>query len=187
MSDSTNVPASQAGSPQPVGAPPLKSGSTAVKIILIIVGVFVGLGIIVAGIVGYGIYRVAHSIHKDANGNVTITTSKGTITANGAEQFTESDLGIAIYPGATQGKGGLRMTIAGKTMVSANFLTSDSQDQVFAFYKGKAGPNATTMTTSNGGVISTTNGSDVITVTINQSPSMNDGKTQITIVRATKS
>ena len=74
MPDSTNSQVPQPGSfqpvPPPVGAPPPKSGSSALKIILIILAVFVGLGIIGASIVAYGIYRVAHSIHKDANGNI---------------------------------------------------------------------------------------------------------------------
>src|ERR1700690_876724 len=100
MADPTSSQVPPPGSfqpvPQPVGAPPPKSGSSALKIILIILAVFVGLGVVVAGIVGYGIYRVAHSIHKDAGGNITVTTPKGTITANSSETFTESDLGIAI-------------------------------------------------------------------------------------------
>ena len=151
MSDPTNSQVPQPGSfqpvPPPVGAPPPKSGSSALKIILIVVAIFFGLGMIVAGIVGYGIYRVAHSIHKDANGEITINTPKGAITENPNQTMTASDLGIAIYPGATQGKGGLRMTIAGKSMVTANFLTPDSPDKVMAFYKGLAGPNAQTMST----------------------------------------
>lgn len=187
MPDSTNSQVPQPGAPQPVGAPPPKSGSSALKIVLIIVGVFVCIGVVIAGVVGYGIYRVAHSIHKDANGNVTITTQKGSFTANDNQQFTESDLGIAIYPGATQGKGGLKMTIAGKTMITANYLTADPQDKVIAFYKDKAGPDATVMTTDSGGVISTTSGSDAVTVTVTQSPNENDGKTEIVIARTPKS
>jgi hypothetical protein len=176
------APGSYQPVPPPVGAPQPKSGSSALKIILIILAVFVGIGIIGAGIVGYGIYRVAHSIHKDADGNISVNTPKGTITANSSDTFTESDLGIAIYPGATQGKGGLRMTIAGKTMVSANFLTPDSPDKVIAFYKDKAGPNAQTMTTGAGGMITMQNGSNSVTVTVSQSASEHNGKTQITIM-----
>jgi hypothetical protein len=186
MPDSTSSQVPQPGSfqpvPQPVGAPPPKSGSSAVKIILIILGIFVGLGFIVGSIVAYGVYRVAHSIHKDANGNITVTTPKGTITANSSDTFTAADLGIAIYPGATQGKAGLRMNIAGKSMVTANFLTPDSQDKVFAFYKDKAGPNAQTVTTSAGGTISIQNGANSITVTVTQSANEHDGETQFTIV-----
>ena len=193
MSDSTNSqvpqPAPQPGSfqpvPPPVGSPPPKSGSSAVKIILIIVGVIFFLGLVVAGIVGYGIYRVAHSIHKDANGQITINTPKGAISENPNETMTASDLGIAIYPGATQGKGSLRMTIGGKSMVTANFLTPDSPDKVFAFYKDKAGPNAQIMSTGDGGIITIQNGSNSVTVTVNQSASENNGETQITIVNTT--
>lgn len=173
--------------PPPAAAPPPKSGSNALKIILIILGVFVLLGVLVAGVIGYGVYRVAHSIHKDANGQVSINTPGGTFSANTSDTFTESDLGIAIYPGATQGKGGMRMNIAGKSMVTAIFLTSDSQDQVVAFYKDKIGPNAETVTTSNGAqFVSTTSNGDALTVTITQSPDANEGKTQITIIRASK-
>jgi len=200
MPDSSNSQVPQPGSfqpvpapgsfqpvPPPVGAPPPKSGSSALKIILIILAVFVGIGIICAGIVGYGIYRIAHSVHKDANGNISVNTPKGTITANSSDTFNESDLGIAIYPGATQGKGGLRMTIAGKSMVTANFLTPDSPDKVIAFYKDKAGPNAQTMTTGAGGMITMQNGSSSVTVTVSQSASENNGETQITIVNTSGS
>jgi hypothetical protein len=186
MADSSSSQVPQPGSfqpvPQPVGAPPPKSGSSAVKIILIIVGIFVGLGIIVSSIVAYGVYRVAHSIHKDANGNITVTTPKGTITANSSDTFTAADLGIAIYPGATQGKAGLRMNIAGKSMVTANFLTPDSPAKVMAFYEAQAGPNAQTVTTSAGGTISIQNGANSITVTVTQSSIADNGKTQFTIV-----
>ena len=185
----TNSQVPQPGSfqpvPPPVGAPPPKSGSSAVKIILIVLAVFFGLGIIGAGIVGYGIYRVAKSVHKDANGEITINTPKGAITENPNQTMTASDLGIAIYPGATQGKGGLRMTIGSKSMVTANFLTPDSPDKVMTFYKGLAGPNAQTMSTGDGGIITIQNGSNSVTVTVNQSASENNGETQITIVNTT--
>jgi hypothetical protein len=186
MADSTSSQVPQPGSfqpvPPPVGAPAPKSGSSAVKIILIVVGIFVGLGMIVAGIVAYGVYRVAHSIHKDANGNITVTTPKGTITANSSDTFTAADLGIAIYPGATQGKGGLRMNIAGKSMVTANFLTPDSPDKVMAFYTAKAGPSAQTVTTSLGGTITIQNGANSTSVTVTQAPTPHSGETQFTIV-----
>lgn len=189
MSDPTYSQVPQPGSfqpvPPPVAAPPPKSGSSAVKIILIVVGVLFFLGLVVAGIVGYGIYRVAHSIHKDANGEITINTPKGAISANPNETFTASDLGIAIYPGATQGKGGLRMTIGSKSMVTANFHTPDSPDKVMAFYKGIAGPNAQIMSSGSGGMITMQNGSNSVTVTVSQSSSENNGETQITIVNTT--
>ena len=171
---------------QPVAAaPPPKQGSSALKIVLIIVGIFVGLGILAAGVVGYGIYKVAHAVKTAANGQISINSPGGGFTANTAQTFSASDLGIAVYPGATQAKGGLHMTIAGKSMVSANFLTSDSKDQVIAFYKDKAGPGAQVMTTDGGGVISVTNGNDALSITVAQNANSNDGKTQIIIIHTT--
>jgi len=79
------------------------------------------------------------------------------------------------------------MTIAGKTMVTASFLTPDSPDKVIAFYKDKAGPNAQTMTTGAGGMITMQNGANSVTVTVNQSASENNGETQITIVNSSGS
>ena len=55
-------------------------------------------------------------------------------------------------------------------MVTANFLTTDSKDQVMAFYKDKAGPNAQTMTTGDGGRSRSVNGSNSIPVTVYRSP-----------------
>jgi hypothetical protein len=177
------VPPQQAApSYQPVAAPPPKQGSSALKIVLIIVGVFVGLGILAAGVVGYGIYKVAHAVRTAANGQISINAPGGGFSANTAQTFSASELGIAVYPGATQAKGGLHMTIAGKSMVSANFLTGDSKDQVIAFYKDKAGPGAQVMTTDSGGVISVTNGNDALSITVVQDANANDGKTRITII-----
>jgi hypothetical protein len=176
--------ASQAAAPpyQPVAAPPPKQGSSALKIVLIIVGIFVGIGILGAAVVGYGIYKVAHAVKTAANGQISINAPGGGFSANTTQSASASDLGIAIYPGATQGKGGLHMSVGGKTMVSANFLTSDSKDQVIAFYKDKAGPNAQVMTTDAGGEISVNNANDAIAITVSQNANANDGKTQIYII-----
>ncbi len=173
---------------QPVAAPPPKQGSSALKIVLIILGVFVFLGILVAGVVGYGIYKVAHAVKSAANGQVTIgTPGSSGFSANTAQSVSESDLGIAIYPGATQGKGSLHMTIAGKSMISANYLTNDTKDQVMAFYKDKAGPAAQVMSTDTGGTITITNGNDSILITVLQNDNSNEGKTRITIIHTSSS
>jgi hypothetical protein len=171
--------------PAPV-APP-KHGSSALKIVLIILGVFVVLGVLVAGIVGYGIYRVAHAVHKAANGDVSLNLPGGGFSANTTQAVSASDLGVAIYPGATQAKNAVHMSIAGKTIVTANFSTSDSPDQVVAFYKDKLGPSAQTMTTGTGGYINANNGNDSITITVVQQANQNDGKTQFTIVHSSGS
>jgi hypothetical protein len=169
---------------QPVAVPQPRQGSSAVKIILIILAILVGMGMLGAAVVGYGIYKVAHAVKRAADGQVSVNVPGG-FSANTSQSVSSSDLGIAIYPGATQGKGGLHMTIAGKTMVSANFFTSDSVDQVVAFYKDKAGANAQVMTTGNGGIISVTHGSDAISITVSQNTSSNNGQTQFVVIHTT--
>lgn len=170
---------------QPLAAAPQKSGSNAVKIILIIVAVFVCLGIAAAGVFGYFVYRVAHAVHKAADGQISLGAPGGGFNADTKQAVSESDLGVPIYPGATQGKGALHMSIAGKTMVTANYLTSDSVEQVIAFYKDKIGSDAQTFTTDNGGSVSVTKGGDSTSVTVHQEAGQNDGKTQIVIVHTT--
>jgi len=155
--------------PLPPAAPP-KQGSSALKIVLIIVAIFVGIGLLGAAVVGYGVYKVAKAVK---------------MSANSSEPVTSGDLGVAIYPGATQGKGTLRMTIAGKAMVTANYQTSDSKDQVLAFYQSNLGPQAQIATNANGGTLILNRSSgDSVTVTVAQNPGMHDGQTQIVIVRA---
>jgi hypothetical protein len=155
--------------PPPPAAPP-KQGPSALKIVLIIIAVLFGIGIIGAGVVGYGVYKVAKAVK---------------MSANSSQPVTESDLGVAIYPGAEQGKGTLRMTIAGKSMVTANYLTSDSKDQVMAFYQNSLGPAAQSNTSANGGTFMLNKGSgESVTVTVAQNPAIHEGKTQIVIVHA---
>lgn len=156
--------------PQYVAAPPAKSGTSALKIILIVVAILVGLGVIGAGIVGYGVWRVAKTMH--------VTSS---------DQFTESDLGIAIYPGATPSKGGMRMKMGDRTVVSAVYFTPDSTDQVIAFYKDKAGPDARITTIANVARIRvpTVDGNST-TVEIAQMADVSGNKTRINIVHTSK-
>jgi hypothetical protein len=152
----------------PVVYPPPKKGPSALKIVLIIVAIFVGLGIIGAGIAGYGVYKLAKS------GNLRTST----------QPVTAADLGVPLYPGAEQ-KVNVRMTIAGKDTLTATFLTSDSKDQVIAFYQSNLGPDAKFQTNNNGGTFMLDKGSGDTIVTVSQSPNLEGGKTQIVIVHAT--
>jgi hypothetical protein len=77
------------------------------------------------------------------------------------------------------------MTIAGKTMTTANFLTSDSKDQVISFYQNSLGPAAQVTTNGNGGTLVLTRSSgESVTVTVVQNPGLHNGQTQIVIVHA---
>ena len=180
--------------PPPPAAPPYGSamaapvparGGNTLKIVLIIVAVVVGLGIIGVSIVGYTAYRIARStVHvNDSTGEVSIRTPQGTLSANTKGTYTAAELGIDIYPGATTAEGGMRMSVPDGTMVTGVFATSDSQDQVVAFYKGKVNSDASIMETGEGAVITAkTTEKESLVITITGNSDKNDGKTRIQIV-----
>ena len=150
--------------------PPPKQGPSTLKIVLIIVGIFFGIALIGAGFLAYGVYKVVKSSHMTA----------------GTQVLTEADLGVPGYPGAEQGKS-VRMTIVGKDMLTASFLTSDAEDRVIAFYQNSLGPGARVTTTSRGETLQLQKGADeTVIVTITETASVANGKTQIVIMHATK-
>jgi len=180
---------------QPVyGAPPPPRSGGALKIVLIVVAVLVGLGVLAAGVVGYGIYRVKQAIHVDNKGNGTISGFGTSISAGKDVDISAADLGVPIYPGATRGEGGMKMTLPTGSMNTVIYVTGDSPSDVVAFYKGKLGENEVDTETSNGSILSS--GNDGITsgakglknatvITVAPGSGDSEGKTQITIVRTT--
>jgi hypothetical protein len=178
--------AAVAASAQPI-APPAKSGSSALKIILIVVAVFVVLGILAVGTVGYGIWRVAHNVGISGNGNqVTLKTSDGTVNFNASQTYSAADLGTDVYPGSQSVKGGMKMSLPTGSMVTGIFVTTDSKDQVVAFYKGKFGGDASVMDMQDAAILTLKKGEqESVMVTVTSKASENDGKTKIAIVHTT--
>jgi F0F1-type ATP synthase assembly protein I len=168
---------------QPV-APQASGGSSAVKIILIIVLIVVGLGILGAGAFGFMVWRVARSVHVNGpNGEVSINTPGGTISANPNEKFSASDLGTDVYPGAESVKGGMRITLPTGSSVTAIFVTSDSKDQVVSYYKGKFGSQASVFDSSNSAMLTVEKSKqETVMVTVTPNSSEHGGKTQIAII-----
>lgn len=125
------------------GAPPQQSGGNAVKIILIVVAVLVGMGILGIATVSYIGYRIAKSSHvTQRNGKVSIDSPLGSMEANGDAEDAAREIGIDLYPGAkAQKNGSVTMTIAGVHTTTAVLQTSDSADKVAEFYRAKL-PNA---------------------------------------------
>ena len=153
----------------PVIYPPAKKGPSALKIVLIVVGVFVGLALIGIGFLSYEFYRLAKSSH--------MTTSSQPVAA--------SDLGVAIYPGAEQ-KINVRMTIIGKSVLAATFFTSDSKAEVIAFYQNSLGPSAQVQTILNETQLKLDKGAgESVIVKISSGLGLESGKTQIVITHAT--
>ena len=169
--------------PPPAAAPP-NSGSSAVKVILVIVGVIVGLGILGVAIFSFTVWRVARGIHVDGpNGQVTVNTPGGTITANQAQTFTASELGTDIYPGAQSGHGSMKMDLPTGSMMTGVFVTPDSKDQVVAFYKSKFGSGASVYDTANSALLTLNRTQqEAVMVTVTANSSQDGGKTRISIV-----
>jgi nitrate reductase NapE component len=168
----------------PEAAAPAKSGSSAVKIILIVLAIVVCLGVLGAGAFGFMVWRISRSIHvAGANGAVTLNTPGGTIEANSAKSFTPGELGTDIYPGAQSTSGGMKMELPSGSVVSGAFLTSDSKDAVLNFYKGKFGSDASVFDTADGAMLSVKKGEqESVMVTISSKAGENDGKTKFVIV-----
>src|SRR5271157_2785969 len=128
-----------AASPVPASstpAPPPKGGSSALKVILIVFAVIVGIGILGMVTCGVVLHHIAKSSHVTQEGDrVKVETPFGTINANDPEQAAK-DLGVDIYPGAqVQKQGTADITFGSIRTVAANFESSDSADKVCAFYK----------------------------------------------------
>jgi outer membrane murein-binding lipoprotein Lpp len=166
-----------------------KSSGGALKIILIIIAVVVGLGLLAGGVVMYGVYKVAHVATTDSKGNTTIAALGANISAGKDVSVSAADLGVPIYPGAQSGQGGMHMTLPTMSMVSAVYTTSDPMSSVVAFYKGKLGENESDMETSQGSVMSSgkegPNGKSGTVITIGPGSGDSSGKTRISIVRTT--
>ncbi|HTC75314.1 MAG TPA: hypothetical protein VK684_07040 [Edaphobacter sp.] len=137
-----------------VPPPPVTSGNTVLKIVLIVVGVMFLLGVIVAGVIGIGVYKIARSAHKDSNGNVSISTPGGTITTGQSANVSAADLGVDLYPQVTTGEGSMNMKTPSGSVITAVYLSSDPADKIVAFYKERLGDKASIVQTSNGTVLS---------------------------------
>lgn len=182
------VAAPYAAAPQPVALQPKSGGSSALKIILIIVGVFVFLIVMVVAVIGYGVYKVRKAMHvNSATGAMTVNTPGFAMNADSGIKFTADELGTDLYPGAEPSKSGnLRMNIAGSSIISATFLTSDPKEKVVDFYKGRLGSDATSMDFGGSAILTEKKSEqDQITVTIAQQSGQSEGKTQIHIQHTT--
>jgi hypothetical protein len=185
------VPAASAPAAVPApgatGTPAQGGGGSALKIILIVIAVIVGLGIITAGVGAYFVHRayvkVRDSHIEQKDGKVKIESPFGNIETSTDSSEAAKNIGVDLYPGAEVTKDGTAtMTIAGMHTATAVLETSDSPDKVAAFYKSKL-PN-TTYSSNQGDHYSMMAGSkdDMTTINIEN----RGDKTVIQISRVTK-
>ncbi len=187
---STLPPASAAGSPTsvPSAAPAsvaaanTAQGGGALKIILILVGVVVLLGIVGIASLGFIAWHVAHQAHIHQNGNnVKVETPFGSVETTKDPEEAARNLGVDLYPGAEVLKtGAASATFGGVHTVSLNSESIDSVDKVAAFYKSKF-PNAM-VTTSDAGRCTIISDDHRNMVTINIEAEGDKTKIQITTV-----
>ena len=174
-----------AASPTPAYAQPVQQRSGgALKVILIVVGAFVGLGILCVALVMFGVWRISRAVHVSNDGSVKISTPQGTLTAGNSSGVSASDLGIDIYPGAARHEGGMQISTAKGSTVSAVFATDDSLDKVVSFYKDKMGQGISVIQNDEGAILtlnSADNKSSVV-VTISTDTNATDGHTKIAIM-----
>lgn len=176
--------------PQPVygqqpGIQPAATGSNVVKVVLIVVGVVVGLGVLSSIIFMFSMWRLSRSVHVNNRGDgVTMSTKDGTITTGSGATVSEADLGVPIYPGATRRQGGVQINSGNATMLTAVFSTTDSVGKVVDFYRDKVGANASVVQSPTGSVISSRdNNNQSVVITVGTDGS---GATSITIMRMGK-
>jgi len=158
-------------------------GSNAVKIILIVVAVVVGLGIVGIGTTAFLAWRFAKSTHVEQSGdNVRVETPFGTVESNTDPDVAARNVGVDLYPGAKAVPGTTAtMNIAGMHTAAAEFETNDPASAVAEFYKARF-PRAN-FVSSDGDHYSivSTDKKDVVTVNIEPV----DGKTRIHISKVT--
>lgn len=161
--------ATAATSTAPPGASTTQpSQGSALKVILIVVGVLVVLGILGVASVGFFAWRVARHTHIRQQGdNVKVETPFGTVESTNDPQDAARNLGVDVYPGARLLKEGTASaSFGGVHSVSVNLESDDSIDKVSAFYKSKF-PNAmVTSSDSNQSTIIANDHKNLITINI---------------------
>jgi hypothetical protein len=179
------IPAGQvAVGPAPAAAATPSSGT--LKVVLIIVGCIVGLGMLSAVAVMFGLWRISRSVHVDRAGGMTITTPAGKFSSGrtSTAHLSESEVGAPIYPGAIAEEGGFKLGADSGSMATYVFKTSDSVAQVLAFYRDKFGPKTSVIETPQGGIVTAAkNDNEGVMVTVGRDE--NEDKTSIAITHTT--
>lgn len=149
-SASTTASSSTSAQPAPPPVPPAppNASGNALKIVLIIIGVILVIGVLGIGTLTFVGLRIAKHTHVKQEGeHVKVETPFGTVESTKDPEQAAKDLGIEIYPGAEVRNNGAAAsaTLGNLHTVNAEFESSDSADKVCSFYKSKF-PNATVNT-----------------------------------------
>ena len=135
---------STSNQPTPPIQPPPQGGSNALKIVLVIIGVILVIGVLGIGTLTFVGLRIAkHTRVKQEGEHVKVETPFGTVESTKDPEQAAKDLGIEIYPGAeVRQNGAASATLGNIHSVNAEFESDDPVDKVCSFYKSRF-PNAT--------------------------------------------
>lgn len=166
-------------------APASAKSSNVLKIVLIVFGVLVFLGIAGAVVTGLLIKKAVDSaVQTDASGNVTSVNLGGVkVDANKDAAKTIASLGIEVYPGATPvDESAGSVTLGPITSTHAQFTTTASMDEVFNFYKAKY-PQASLFDTPEGKTLAQgSEDKEMLTIAVQTE----DGKTLLNVTKVVK-
>lgn len=180
----TTVPASgvqPAASPAAAGRP--AQSSSGLKIVLIVVGVLIGLGILGTAVSAFMAWRFARNVRIESrNGKVEVRTPLGSVVSTDNPDEAARNLGVDVYPGASAVKGSAAsVSMGGTHNVAAEFVTDDPPAKVADFYNKKF-PRAT-VSQSEGDHYAIVSMGDKGMITIGIEPE--EGKTHIKIATVT--
>ena len=155
----------------PTPGPPPAGTSSALKTVLTIIAVVIGLGILgIAMLAVIGIHFAKHSHVTQEGDHVKVESPLGTVESSKDPEQAAKDLGVDIYPGAqAQKNGAASVSFGNMHTVAANFESSDSFDKVCSFYKSRF-PNSTVNTSDqNHCTIVATDQKNMITINVQAS------------------
>jgi len=178
----TSTAGATSTAPAPATAP--TGGSSALKVVLIVVAVLVGvciLGVATVGIIGY---HIARTSRVSQNGDhVKVDTPFGSVETSKDPDQAAKDLGIELYPGAeVQRNGASSAAFGGIRTVTAVFEISDAPDKVCTFYKSKFPGAMVTTSERNHCTIVSNDRKNMITINIEA----NGGNTKLQITNVSK-
>jgi hypothetical protein len=123
----------------PRTTPAARGGNSAVKTVLIIVGVIVVLGGLGIASLTFVALHFARNSHVSQDGDhVKVETPFGSVETSKDPDKAVQDLGVDVYPGAeVQKNGATSATFGNMRTVTAAFQSSDSVEKVCSFYHAK--------------------------------------------------
>ncbi len=189
------APAAQAtptiGAPTGAAAAPAKKGSPVLKIVLLVLGVFVLVGILSAAAGIYFLYKAKQKVSGMIEAAKTVSSAVGTPEVQirkggaGSAAAASATVDVPSYPGSAPTSSGGGISLGSLGGVSGQeFETSDPVEKVLDFYKEKFGSKISIVQSEGNATFSLKVGNAVTTVTITRDEEA--GKTKINIARMGK-